>query len=321
MGTASAQPAPASSTLSAVRAGAVRTVAVNSAAAAGCRIGQLVITRTSMCLDTRAEVDVLRNGKIIGRATFDIKHSMTLQAGKRNWNEAFTVGKATLVNASGIRVSVSVGAGKGITTKVNFPQGSALGAAHKGTVGYKTNVGKKQQQLTSSSYRFTFTKPGYTLGGFTYNSARYRCDDKLWGPTRRLKAPGCVFPGGNIAVNMGDLRYISENIRDIRKKGGHYGEWGYGKPLHRLDSEAQAKKNRDAVCGRAKPSAWERQHGLTSCDEYPFASTKEGGTKLPASQRGIKFVPPTEQDRQGGRISGFRKQFRVLDGDAFYVTI
>ncbi|MFD4862894.1 NucA/NucB deoxyribonuclease domain-containing protein [Streptomyces atratus] len=321
VGAASAQPAPANNDLNAAQVGSVRTVQVNSAAAVSCTIGQLTITRTSMCLDMNAYVDVLNNGRPVGRASFEIKHSMTLQAGKRNWKESLTVGKATLVNASGIHMTVAVGAGKGITTKVDFPQGSTLGPVRKGAVAYKTNVGKKKQQLTKSSYRFTFTKAGYSVGSFKYYSAKYRCDDKLWGPKKRLKAPGCVFTGATPTIGMGDLRYIAENIRNVRKKGGHYGQPGYGKPLHAMNNADQARKNRNAVCGKAKPTAWERRHGLISCDEYPFATTKEGGTKLPASQRGIKFVPDKEQDTQGGRVSGFKKQYRVLDGDAFYVAI
>ncbi|EKX66818.1 NucA/NucB deoxyribonuclease domain-containing protein [Streptomyces ipomoeae] len=317
---ASTQSASAENRFAAMRLGAVETVQVNAAAVPSCKIGQIVITRTSMCLDTNARVDVYRNGKKTGQATFHIRHSMTLRAGKRNWKETFTVSKAKLVNASGIRMSVRVGAGKGITTKVDFPQGSTLGPARSGKVAYKTNVGKKKKQLTSSSYRFTFTKPGYTLGTFKYNSARYRCDDMFWGKKKRTRAPGCVFPQAGAVVNMGDLRYIGENIRNVRKKGGHYGEPGYGKPLHAISNEKQIDRNRDAVCGKAKPTPAEKAKGLTWCDEYPFASTKEGGTALPASQRGIKFVPPSEQQTQGGRVSGFKRTYRVFDGDPFYVA-
>ncbi|MEU1630646.1 NucA/NucB deoxyribonuclease domain-containing protein [Streptomyces sp. NPDC020096] len=59
--------------------------------------------------------------------------------------------------------------------------------------------------------------------------------------------------------------------------------------------------------------------GRTSCDEYPFASTYEGGTHLPANQREISRVLPGENKSQGGRITTFKKRYRVLDGDPFYV--
>ncbi|MFJ1722397.1 MULTISPECIES: hypothetical protein [unclassified Streptomyces] len=82
-----------------------------------------------MCTDVGARVDLLKNGKPFGSATFDIKHSMTPKSNKLKWTESFTVGKAKLVNASGIHVNVSVGGGKGVKTAVKFTQGSPAAAA------------------------------------------------------------------------------------------------------------------------------------------------------------------------------------------------
>ncbi|PWI46209.1 hypothetical protein CK485_00185 [Streptomyces sp. ICBB 8177] len=57
------------------------------------------------------------------------------------------------------------------------------------------------------------------------------------------------------------------------------------------------------------------------CDEYPFASTDEGGTALPATQRAVTWVPAAEQRKQGGMVSAFQVQNRVLKGDPFYVEV
>lgn len=52
----------------------------------------------------------------------------------------------------------------------------------------------------------------------------------------------------------------------------------------------------------------------TSCDEYPFASTYEGGAG--ASTRG---VPIREQRRQGGRVGGFYRRNAIPDRGRFMV--
>ncbi|MGW0210865.1 NucA/NucB deoxyribonuclease domain-containing protein [Streptomyces sp. NPDC003233] len=58
-----------------------------------------------------------------------------------------------------------------------------------------------------------------------------------------------------------------------------------------------------------------KRAGRTSCDEYPFASTYEGGTNLPASERTIKWVNKQENNSQGGAITTWRRQFHVMDHD------
>ncbi|WP_339135166.1 NucA/NucB deoxyribonuclease domain-containing protein [Streptomyces sp. f51] len=55
-----------------------------------------------------------------------------------------------------------------------------------------------------------------------------------------------------------------------------------------------------------------RRAGRTSCDEYPFASTYEGGTALAAAQREIIWVKVNENTSQGGRITAWRGQMHVI---------
>ncbi|WP_078620909.1 NucA/NucB deoxyribonuclease domain-containing protein [Streptomyces aurantiacus] len=45
----------------------------------------------------------------------------------------------------------------------------------------------------------------------------------------------------------------------------------------------------------ARPGRHRPGPGL-SCDEYPFASTREGGHDVPANSRGTAWVPEDEQD-------------------------
>lgn len=56
--------------------------------------------------------------------------------------------------------------------------------------------------------------------------------------------------------------------------------------------------------------------GRTSCDEYPFATTLEGG--LGATTAAVK---PTENSSQGGTLGGFYKSKGIKDGDKFKVEV
>ena len=53
-----------------------------------------------------------------------------------------------------------------------------------------------------------------------------------------------------------------------------------------------------------------------SRDEYPFASTLEGGEGAD-----VKLVPIQEQRIQGGVINGFYSKNNMNPGDCFYVKV
>lgn len=83
-----------------------------------------------------------------------------------------------------------------------------------------------------------------------------------------------------------------------------------GKPtrLTRV-TKAQAKKNRRAALkGRGK-----RPKGK-SVEEYPFASSKQGGKGAQTS-----LVPVSEQNSQGGQLSSFYRDNNIKPGDDFIV--
>jgi deoxyribonuclease NucA/NucB len=75
-------------------------------------------------------------------------------------------------------------------------------------------------------------------------------------------------------------------------------------------SGARQRANRQAACGH-----WPRGSRL-SCDEYPFASTLEGGRGA-----SIAGVPRVEQRRQGGALRAFYAKERVRVGDRFLVVV
>jgi hypothetical protein len=118
------------------------------------------------------------------------------------------------------------------------------------------------------------------------------------------------------------LPFIAANIRSVQARGGPA-------ELHRNSFLKTA--NNKAVCPKNPPAGWKPPKGWPkgqrpSCDEYPFAASWEGGTRLPANHRGIAWVPLSENNSQGGLLNAFYLANRVLDatdakakGDAFYV--
>jgi|GEM_PF-1865551 len=76
--------------------------------------------------------------------------------------------------------------------------------------------------------------------------------------------------------------------------------------LARKNRVASCQKDREKKLGE-KPDGW-------SCDEYPFATTEEGG-----KDARVQWVPESENNKQGGRVSNFYRENQVLKGDKFIV--
>jgi hypothetical protein len=85
---------------------------------------------------------------------------------------------------------------------------------------------------------------------------------------------------------------------------------GYPKKLTYAGG-ALSGKNRKAACLRVIPRGEGQQ-----CDEYPFASTKEGGEKA-----SIWIVPALENQRQGGDFAAFIRLNNIEVGDQFLVEV
>jgi hypothetical protein len=66
-----------------------------------------------------------------------------------------------------------------------------------------------------------------------------------------------------------------------------------------------------------RPGACRGWRGPGSCDEYPFASTVEGGP----GKASIAGVPLPEQRLQGGDLAAFYRRHRIGNGDAFVVVV
>jgi Deoxyribonuclease NucA/NucB len=94
---------------------------------------------------------------------------------------------------------------------------------------------------------------------------------------------------------------IADHVRDAQAAG-------HPSVLTRASAAQRARNRRASGCTR-----WP---GPDSCDEYPFASSQQGGRG--ASLRG---VPREEQHKQGGDLIAFYSKHRLRQGDPFVVVV
>ncbi|MFD5880112.1 MULTISPECIES: ricin-type beta-trefoil lectin domain protein [Streptomyces] len=89
-------------------------------------------------------------------------------------------------------------------------------------------------------------------------------------------------------------------------------------PSFNAKSEQVAKDNRaakDAACGNVA-----KGNPSYECDEFPFASTKEGAG-LGDRNFSVRYLPQPDNSKAGGALSKWYGEDRILDGDAFQVLI
>lgn len=91
-------------------------------------------------------------------------------------------------------------------------------------------------------------------------------------------------------------------------------------PLHRLVNTAQQQANRDAAAATCK-DVWNTYDGTKlNCDEYPFSSTVEGAAK--GDRRySARLIPSADNQKAGSMLNSTFTANRVLDGDAFSVSV
>ncbi|WP_326693175.1 NucA/NucB deoxyribonuclease domain-containing protein (plasmid) [Streptomyces sp. NBC_01795] len=286
------------------------------AAAAACG----TYTRVQSCRVVKHTTTVFnKRGVPIGEVKSTSTHALVFSTKSRKFRETIVrkvdsiTGKAT-----GIRETLAVSCGSPCRATNNFPQNRVLkqGDIIKGTIAYADAVKKDKVHSTATRYTWTVSKPPHVPAATTYKSIGYRCDDKI-----KTRSVGCVIPKfPEVMTAMKKLPGIAANIRRIQNNSpGHYGKLHSGHPLHRMMDATKQGKNRRAVCGRRIVGP--RPRPGVSCDEYPFASTREGGTALSKKNRGVAWVPAWEQGKQGGYITGSHNDWRALNGEAFYVVV
>lgn len=116
--------------------------------------------------------------------------------------------------------------------------------------------------------------------------------------------PPSATPPPVVHYSSVDFPFIHQNIKTAI---------ALGKPrrLRYLKDSAKADANRRAALADHRPA----KSGF-SLDEYPFASTYQGGAGAEVME-----VPENEQDKQGGKMSSFYQKYKLQDADEFDVMV
>lgn len=119
----------------------------------------------------------------------------------------------------------------------------------------------------------------------------------------RYRAQGCGGCQKFVAIDASKMPFIARNISSA---------WAQGRPVNLTKANpAQVAANRKVVCLPSFP----RPHG-GQCDEYPFASSVEGGAGAQQQE-----VPGRENACQGGTIRAAYRREGIADGERYVVII
>ena len=83
------------------------------------------------------------------------------------------------------------------------------------------------------------------------------------------------------------------------------------KTLTRQTGRSKIRKNRRAALKGKKKAGKDM-----SLDEFPFASTRQGGKGA-----AVRAIPVGEQNAQGGKMSSFYQNNNIKDGGSFIVKV
>ncbi len=117
-----------------------------------------------------------------------------------------------------------------------------------------------------------------------------------------IQAPNVVLP-----VLEFDRAEFPQKVANIETYLGNKHEM----KLTRQTSRRKIRANRRAACAGVLPGG-----PGTSIDEFPFASSKQGGA-------GASAVPidEKEQNKQGGKLSGFYKKHKIKNNGSYIVKV
>ncbi|MFF7098481.1 NucA/NucB deoxyribonuclease domain-containing protein [Streptomyces rubradiris] len=145
------------------------------------------------------------------------------------------------------------------------------------------------------------------------------------------KYKGTVFTEARVELSMSqsdpDVDESALHIYDAQRRPERtFPSWpgkyvpGASEPLHRLVDAEEQKKNRStsiAMCN----NIWGDYSGTSlQCDEYPFASTKEGAN-AGDDRYSVRLIEGSDNEEGGRRLNVMYTLNRMLDGDPFYVKI
>jgi len=295
---------------------AVTTVAAPAAPAVGCEPELNKYDRTRFCFRVGMMVSVLRGRTAVGTVTFDLTHNFQLSTRSRDFTERITISNVRVTGSgTGVRLGLRVSCASPCVATGKFPQGRVIKPGISGVIDYRDGVKDAAADTATSRYALSFTRPGDKPGGYSYQAPiSYRCDDELPG----LPA-GCVFPAYvPYFTAMKGLKGVIGNITAAQGGPAHEGRPGSGHPLHRVASAIVQVANYKAAC--ALPLVGRPPKPGLACDEYPFRSTREGGTATTRANRHVAWVAAAVEAAKNRALVAFYDDNRVLAGDPFWVV-
>jgi hypothetical protein len=280
----------------------------------------------------------------VGGARFTIAQSFELAPNKTSWTEnddLSMVADSAWGVVTGMLATWTGSCGSACTTTTSSPFAPSTpiagGSTLTGTMGFQDPQAKAAVDNFSTSYTLELVSPG-SLGDApaSWSSPPLRCDAQVG------NSSGCVVSAYTPTFNVdrvefpaaaAGVRWAQDNLPT------HPGEQGAGQPLHRQANTATQRRNRNRVCGKG----WSIDLTvlLDSCDEYPFAATREGGSMdgpdcaeiVPRDNGSVKVNKPAgsatcsrahvtllQNTDVGGDLGQFVQEQRVLDGEAYWVS-
>lgn len=306
--------------------------------AVSCELGYWIYNRFEACGLEQwvATTFLVPSGQIIGQNLFQVRQNITNNQFSRVWAHDVTF---TSLASWGVDVGDRLNAYQLCSGSCGSLAGSisnaplAIGVPNRGAGQVQGNVYfSGDVSSAASTWRFwVVTYLGSDvppLVGQTVQTSytpTIRCDIATPGTS----SPGCVFPDfyPRLFVYQGSYPSYYKHIRDTQS-------WGVTNLLTRLVDSFQQTNNHNRAC----PGMYPRPAGF-QCDEYPFASTREGaftgghalGQTLPGCQvtwlqirvnssgYSACMIPEVENRNGGIDLQVFYLNQRVIDWDRFYV--
>ncbi|MFE9256086.1 NucA/NucB deoxyribonuclease domain-containing protein [Streptomyces sp. NPDC006879] len=189
--------------------------------------------------------------------------------------------------------------------------------------------GNQQRVLSTISLDVTADSPNaspYSQPNAHYSNVRFDYAGPVGG-----KYKGTVFTQARVELILSrkdpKIKESTQHIYDALKRPyltfpSFAGKSvpGDKEPLHRLVDATKQKDQRKKSISECKKVWGDYSHTGLECDEYPFASTKEG-SKKGDNRFSVRLIDGGDNGEGGRRINTMYTTNRVLDDDPFYVKI
>lgn len=277
-------------------------------------------TRGSACKHFTADYIIMNlRGEIKGSAKIEMHTWEVLPGDSVSWSVHMQATFKNLTMAAGAPGSVvSFGLVCPGECSVNDPSSTpwlqlAEGQSH--TAEFKVSANTSQSSILSHAVAITgksATSSPTGGTGLTESFDTVRCDagDQNQTPDEEdapplPPQPGCVYPAVNpeVIIDAKWMPYIAKNIVLAQQAGKD-------ELLTRGPNAAARITNRTAAC-----SGFVAQHG-GQCDEYPFASSAQGGAGARTEE-----VHPRENACQAQAILKAQRTQHIARGESYYVRV